>query len=32
MLVTGVWAVVVMGGGTFLAIRSIFRGVKDPRG
>lgn len=28
MLVTGTWAVVVMGGGTFLAIRSIYRGAK----
>lgn len=32
MLVTGTWAVVVMGGGTFLAIRSICRGVQKRRG
>ncbi len=32
MLITGVWAVVVMGGGTFLAIRSIYRGVQKRGG
>lgn len=32
MLVTGTWAVVVMGGGTFVAIRSIYRGVKKSGG
>ena len=30
MFITGTWAVVVMVGGTFLAIRSIFRSVKRP--
>ncbi|MEI4505868.1 hypothetical protein WBQ88_05980 [Sphingopyxis sp. CCNWLW253] len=32
LLVTGTWAVVVTCGGTFLAIRSIYRGVKKPGG
>ena len=30
MAITGTWAVVVMVGGTFVAIRSIIRGVKRP--
>ncbi len=32
MVASGTWAVVIICGGTFLAIRSICRGVKKPGG
>jgi hypothetical protein len=30
LIASGMWAVAIMCGGTFLAIRSIYRGVKKP--